>query len=173
MERDEKIIEMYEAGIPANTIYKNLKIGKKTVYRVLNKNGVTLQKDIKKNCLICNKECDKNICGTCNTNLRRYRVKKLAVEYLGNKCERCGWQGDLSGYDFHHKDPSKKDFTPSAVELANKSWDRVKTELDKCELLCALCHRLEHSSYKKLEEVSFVYNGKLFKQCDRSSNVEH
>lgn len=162
MERDLKIIEKYNSGISANEISKELKIGKKTVYRVLNKNGITLQKNIKKNCLICNKECEKNLCGTCNTNLRRYRVKKLAVEYLGSSCERCGWKGDLSGFDFHHKDPNKKDFNPSALQLANKSWILVKKELDKCELLCALCHRLEHSNYSDLDQISLIYKGKLF-----------
>lgn len=163
MERDEKIIEMYTSGILAKDIALTLKIGKKTVYRVLNKYNIPLQSTMKNNCLLCNKECDKKLCGTCNTNLRRYRVKKQAVEYLGGKCEKCNWIGDLSGYDFHHSDPNEKDFNPSAKNLANKSWEIVKQELDKCQLLCAICHRIEHSTYDKLEEISLIYKGKMFK----------
>ncbi len=163
MERDKKIIEMYTSGILAKEIALTLKIGKKTVYRVLQKYDIPLQSTYKNNCLLCNKECDKKLCGTCNTNLRRYRVKKQAVGYLGGKCKKCNWVGDLSGYDFHHLDPEIKDFNPSAANLANKSWEVVKQELDKCDLLCAICHRLEHSNYDKLEELSLTYTGKIFK----------
>jgi hypothetical protein len=82
---------------------------------------------------------------------------------LGGKCSRCDWSGDISGFDFHHLDPSVKDFNPNGRELASKSWTIVKTELDKCELLCALCHRLEHSSYDKYKEIILINNGKMFK----------
>jgi hypothetical protein len=163
MDRDNKIIEMYNSGITAKIISENLVIGKKTVYRVLEKNNVPLHKTIEKKCLVCNKECVKNICGTCNTNLRRFRVKQKSVEYLGNKCNRCGWSGHLSGFDFHHTDPTEKDFSPNALNLANKSWEIAKKELDKCELLCALCHRKEHSDYEKLYELVKTYKGKEFK----------
>lgn len=164
MERDEKIIEMYNSGVNVTTISKELEIGRRTIYRMFKKHNIPLRKTKVKNCLVCGKECQKKLCGTCNTNLRRYRVKKRSVEYLGGKCERCGWEGHLSGYDFHHKDPSEKDFSPSAMELANKSWERAKEELDKCELLCAPCHRKEHSSYDLLEEISKTYTGKDFKE---------
>ncbi len=163
MERDKQIIEMYSSGDTATEISKIINISKKTVYRVLSKTQTPLHKTKIKNCLLCSKVCDKNICGTCNTNLRRYRVKQLAVEYLGCQCERCGWKGDLSGFDFHHKDSNEKDFNPSARILANKSWVSVKKELDKCELLCAICHRLEHSNYDDFKELVLKYKGKIFK----------
>ena len=86
----------------------------------------------------------------------------LAVDYLGGECKHCGWEGDISGFDFHHRDPNEKEFNPSAKELASISWEKAKKELDKCDLLCALCHRLEHSTYSKLEEISFEYKGKIF-----------
>jgi hypothetical protein len=163
MGRDEKIIKMYNSGTSASFISKELNIGKKTVYRVLEKYNILLHKDIEKQCLVCGKKCIKNICGTCNTSLRRFRVKQKSVEYLGGKCNRCGWSGHISGFDFHHTDPNEKEFNPSAVNLANKSWEIVKKELDKCELLCALCHREEHSNYDKLYELSKKYKGKEFK----------
>lgn len=164
MERDDKIIEMYNSDITATEISKELNIGRRTIYRVLQKHEIPLQKSSEKKCLICDKASTKNLCPTCNTNLRRYRVKLLSVEYLGNKCMRCGWAGDLSGFDFHHINPKLKDFNPNAMQLANRSWTIVKKELDKCELLCALCHRKEHSNYDLLKEVSVKYKGKIFKK---------
>ena len=162
MERDKEIIELYGSGVTVTQISEEVKLGRRAIYRVLENNKIPLRKTIEKQCLLCSKYSSKNLCGTCNTNLRRYRVKKVAVEYLGGKCNKCGWFGDLSGFDFHHRDPNQKDFNPSALELANKSWELVKKELDKCELLCALCHRLEHSSYNKFADLVLTYKGKTF-----------
>lgn len=161
MERDNKIIEMYNSNISASDISKELKIGRKTVYRALERHNITLHKYRPNNCLLCGIECKKKLCGTCNTNLRRYRTKKLAVEYLGGKC-KCGWSGDVSGFDFHHRNPEEKSFNISGLKLASISWEEAKVELNKCDLLCALCHRLEHSMYGKLEELSLEYKGKIF-----------
>ena len=44
-------------------------------------------------------------------------------------------------YDFHHRDPSQKDFS---ISKNAKSFEKCKQELDKCDLLCANCHRLRH-----------------------------
>lgn len=68
-------------------------------------------------------------------------VKRKAVEYMGGKCQHCGYVGHPGVYDFHHKDPSQKDFSPS-----RRSWafERIIPELDKCVLLCANCHAEEH-----------------------------
>lgn len=159
MERDKQIIEMYNSGINVTTISNELKMGRRTIYRVLKRYEIPLHKTLNEKCLSCGKKCRKNICGTCNTNLRRYRVKKRSVEYLGGKCNRCNWVGHLAGFDFHHKNPSDKDFNPNAAKLASMSWERVKNELDKCELLCALCHREEHSDYSNLYELSKIYKG--------------
>jgi hypothetical protein len=98
-------------------------------------------------------------CNSCNTKIRRYRAKKAAVAYLGSKCNRCGWCGNIAGFDFHHR--GDKDFNIGNV--ANKSWEIIKQELDKCELLCANCHRIEHSDNSSeafLIEVN-NYKGKL------------
>lgn len=70
---------------------------------------------------------------------RRSELKRQAVEYLGGRCVACGIVDDPVIYDFHHRDPSKKDF--SIGSRTNKTLDALKSELDKCDLLCAHCHR--------------------------------
>lgn len=76
---------------------------------------------------------------------RRKVIKQKAVDYLGGKCQICELKDECSAvYEFHHKDPTKKDFTISGKGHC-RSWERVKTELDKCILLCANCHRRIHA----------------------------
>lgn len=78
---------------------------------------------------------------------RRRKLKLMAIEYLGGKCEHCGYDKCPDAFDFHHRDPSQKDF---GIGSGNSiSWDRTKVELDKCALLCANCHREEHARLKK------------------------
>lgn len=83
-------------------------------------------------------------CGSCNTKIRRFRAKAAAVMYLGGKCKRCGWQGNQAALQFHHKNSKGKEFTIGNV--ANKSWDSIRSEMKKCILLCANCHMIEHST---------------------------
>ena len=153
-EREKKIVDLYIGGTSCTNIATSIKIERKSVYRILERNNIPLRPQQKKDCLLCSNQIlveenrNKNYCGTCSTNLRRYRVKKKAVEYKDSKCIRCGWSGDISGFDFHHSDPIQKEFELSGKIIAGIKWEKVKSELDKCELLCALCHRLEHSNYK-------------------------
>lgn len=54
----------------------------------------------------------------------------------------CGHKGPHYHYDFHHRDEAQKKF--GLANVANKSWDIIRAELDKCDLLCVLCHRDIH-----------------------------
>ena len=87
---------------------------------------------------------NRNRCGSCNTKIRRFRAKAAAIKYLGGKCEKCGWRGNQAALQFHHKNAEAKDFTLGNV--ANKSWDSIKAEIQKCILLCANCHMIRHST---------------------------
>lgn len=97
-------------------------------------------------------------CGSCNTKIRRYRTKLAAIKLLGGICIDCGWQGNQAAFQFHHTGHDKKDFTIGNV--ANKKWEIIKKELDKCVLLCANCHAIRHSS--KSDEV-FVKEAQKYK----------
>lgn len=75
----------------------------------------------------------------------RIKAKKLLVEYKGGECERCGYNKCIDALEFHHKDPSEKDFT-----ISGKSWafERLKKEADKCILVCSNCHKEIHFKLK-------------------------
>ena len=81
-------------------------------------------------------------CHTLHVHQRMRLVKLKAVEYLGNKCSKCNYEGVPAVFDFHHLDPSKKDFSWGNRRTSN--WDNLKKELDKCVLLCSNCHRELH-----------------------------
>ena len=78
----------------------------------------------------------------------RNRIKERAVEYKGGKCVVCGYNKCVKALEFHHLDPSKKDF--GLGTNTNRSWEKVKNEIEKCVLLCANCHRELHDNIIEL-----------------------
>lgn len=89
------------------------------------------------NCSVYCKECT-----TIATRERQRRVKQKAVDYLGGKCSICDYDKYIGALDFHHINPDEKDF--SIAELKLSSFEKIKSELDKCILVCANCHREIH-----------------------------
>ncbi len=79
---------------------------------------------------------------------RRKHIKIMAVEYLGGKCIKCGYSKYPEVLEFHHKDPSTKEFNLGLNGLT-RSWERTKKEIEKCDLLCANCHRERHVEERK------------------------
>ena len=113
-------------------------------------------------------DIDNKFCATCHSekpiedfyfknkksNLRQSRCKKCydgyiskkwidrklkVIELMGNKCSRCGYCRNHSALEFHHLDPSIKEFDWSKMRLM--SWNKILKEIDKCILVCANCHR--------------------------------
>jgi 5-methylcytosine-specific restriction endonuclease McrA len=78
--------------------------------------------------------------------------KQWAIDYKGGKCESCGLVPEyLVVLEFHHKDMNEKEFNISKESsLCLDSFQKkVKDELDKCILLCANCHRIEHAKWNE------------------------
>ncbi len=57
-------------------------------------------------------------------------------------CDRCGGRFPPIVMDFHHRDPATKEFD---VSRAGRSYAKLAAEVAKCDVLCANCHRMEHS----------------------------
>jgi helix-turn-helix protein len=71
---------------------------------------------------------------------RRRRVVRAAViGEAGGRCVSCGYDTYLGALQFHHLDPSAKEFALSGGGLT-RSLARVREEAKKCVLLCANCH---------------------------------
>ena len=85
-------------------------------------------------------------CYKIKTQKRQRTFKASCVKYKGSKCEVCGLQDKPFMYDFHHINPKEKDFSLSRVKTSILS-SKIINELDKCQLLCANCHRRIHSNY--------------------------
>jgi DNA-binding CsgD family transcriptional regulator len=77
----------------------------------------------------------------------RQKIKEKAIKYKGEKCEKCGYNKCIRALEFHHLEPSEKDFTVSSYKVL--SWEKIKIELDKCILVCANCHRELHDDLEQ------------------------
>lgn len=80
-------------------------------------------------------------------------IKAKMVQLKGGKCVKCGlvcsddWPSCC--FDFHHTDRSVKEQSISNLIVTVNNGSRegaLMQELEKCELLCANCHRKEHAT---------------------------
>ena len=80
---------------------------------------------------------------------RRIKLRKMARDYKGGRCEICGYNKCDRALSFHHLDPNKKDFGLSDKGLT-RSWKKIQQDIDKCILLCANCHMEVHDGITQL-----------------------
>ena len=81
----------------------------------------------------------------------RKNLKQRALALFGHKCSVCGYSRCAAALEFHHLDPSKKEFSLSKVYANPRKWSEVIQELEKCALLCANCHREVHQNILHLD----------------------
>jgi hypothetical protein len=89
------------------------------------------------------------------------------VEACGGKCTDCGYSHSAHALDFHHRDPSTKEF---AVGSFSGSKERLRAEIAKCDLLCANCHRLRHAAEDAIRPIGPVAR---FRRRAKARAVEH
>ncbi len=70
---------------------------------------------------------------------RRRNVKRILVDEAGGKCLICGYDRCLQVLQFHHLDPSTKEFDLGHTGVT-RSLARARAEARKCILLCGNCH---------------------------------
>jgi hypothetical protein len=83
-------------------------------------------------------------------NQEAHRQTSIAIiqtkrEYLqklkeSTPCLDCNQKYPYYVMDFDHRDRKKKNFNLGYAY--EKSWQKIKDEVDKCDLICANCHRI-------------------------------
>jgi predicted transcriptional regulator len=95
--------------------------------------------------------------GYCKKCSNRYhtdrvkRVKEKMVMYKGGSCMRCNLKLNDYNYvvfEFHHRTP--KDKPENFNKIKYMKWSVIKKEIDKCDLLCANCHRIVHHELRQI-----------------------
>lgn len=93
------------------------------------------KKKYKPTCKVCEVAADME---------RYYRI--IEGHYGGMKCQRCGYCKCRAALELHHRVPENKEYQVS--NMRNYSEARMVSELEKCDLLCANCHREVHEELR-------------------------
>ena len=117
-----------------------------------------------KKCIACERELGidkfyrrrdgtyRNDCKKCLLSYQseRWKARKAkAVELFGGKCAICGYDRNLAAFEFHHVDPSNKEYVWN--QLQRRPWNEVVEELKKCILVCRNCHaEIHHPNFIKV-----------------------
>ena len=74
---------------------------------------------------------------------RRRQEKRDYANAQKQACVDCGWAGSPVGLHFDHTNGDKSSTVARLID-ANASFDRIQSEIDKCEVRCANCHAIRH-----------------------------
>ena len=93
----------------------------------------------------------KSKCKGCSNKQKSSFKKDLILEYVDARfgkyaCIMCNCTGPYGLLDWHHADSDSKEFTigGSTISSEEQFFTEIIPELNKCNLLCPNCHRLEH-----------------------------
>lgn len=88
-------------------------------------------------------------------NKIRCENARKVFEYLSrNNCVNCG-ESDPVVLEFDHRERNEKVESISNL-IRNSSWERIKSEIEKCDVLCANCHRRKTAEEFKYRRHIFV-----------------
>lgn len=114
-------------------------------------------------------------CKKCESYRKKQQLlnfKKSCLSYKNQHCcSICGYDKCITALDFHHVDPNQKEFTISSSKKMLLD-EKIKSELDKCDVVCSNCHRELHAvengefSPNILQPKSLTYCIDCSTECD-------
>ena len=105
----------------------------------------------RKYCYDCVPHEDENMSHAQAVSIKRRAIKKALIQYKGGKCVRCGYNKSIRALEFHHLDPTEKDFGIS--KNLCKNMQTLKNEVDKCILVCSNCHAEIHDELEQEKNI--------------------
>ncbi len=90
--------------------------------------------------------------------LRGLERKIYFINKMGGKCSVCGYHENISALEFHHRDPKDKEFRIDVRHMSNRKMEDLETEISKCDLVCANCHRVIHHPNQKMSTIIDLVN---------------
>lgn len=103
------------------------------------------------------------------TSDRKYKAKNV-LKLLGllsqSQCQKCG-ETDPVVLEFDHLDPTAKLDSVANLVCVSRGWAKIQREIDKCQILCANCHRLRTATQTRPS----VYVGSSLFNTSRVSEV--
>ena len=75
------------------------------------------------------------------------------VKAAGGRCALCGYDKNLAALTFHHINANEKSFKLDMRSLSNRKLEVVRTEVEKCILVCQNCHTELHNPHLDLADL--------------------
>lgn len=101
----------------------------------------------------------------------RNNTKQRIVTVMGGKCQCCGYNKCNAALECHHLNPTEKDFSFGKITANPRAWNKILSELEKCILVCANCHREIHNNSREVPENFAKPNSSLVPEYKTKSCV--
>jgi len=82
--------------------------------------------------------------------IRRRNLEHMQRIKMASGCVRCGFNDAACALDFHHV--KEKSFAVTGGKGMLASIETLNSELAKCVVLCANCHRIHHAESRKEQQ---------------------
>lgn len=79
---------------------------------------------------------------------KKRQLRAILKDMKSHPCMDCGHTFPPVAMDFDHRDPTTKLWGPSELPKAG-SFRILLAELAKCDLVCAICHRIREETRRK------------------------
>ena len=110
-----------------------------------------------------------------NRKYKSHHIRNITIinNFKNKPCVQCGQQYESYNMQFDHINPANKLY--NVCQLKSRKLDILLTELNKCQVLCALCHR-KKSIIDQQNNLYQVYRNKVVKKrklfCDLDKGIK-